>query len=204
MPALPAPKVPRPDRTLLITCGALAREVLALRRLNGWDHLDLICLPATLHNQPARIAPAVEGILATRGRDYDEILVLYADCGTGGALAVLCARHGIRMLPGPHCYALYEGITTFAARAEATSFYLTDLLARQFDALVWRPLGLDRHPDLLPLYFGRYDTLVFLAQTEDPTLTARAKAAADRLGLAFERRFTGYGDLATALERTPT
>jgi len=191
----------REGRVLLLACGALAHEILALRRANGWDHLDLACLPAILHNTPDRIAPAVEAAVARHRADYDRIFVVYADCGTGGGLQETCRTLGVEMVPGPHCYSFFEGNETFAARAadEFTAFYLTDFLARQFDAFVWEPLGLDRHPELRDAYFGHYETLVYQAQTDDPALTARARECADRLGLAFERRFTGYGDLATVL-----
>ena len=188
-------------RVLVIACGALAREILALKAANGWDHLDLTCLPAILHNRPERIAPAVEAaILAHRGR-YDSLFVGFADCGTGGALARVCARHGVGMLNGPHCYAFYAGTAAFLAGAEEsfTTFYLTDFLVRQFDAFVWRPLGLDRHPELLPSYFGHYERLTYLAQSEDPALDAMARSCARRLGLAYDRRLTGFGDLAPAL-----
>jgi len=189
----------RSGRVLLIACGALAHEIMALKRLNGWDHLDLACLPAILHNRPERIAPAVEEAV-TRHRDaYDEIFVVYADCGTGGELARVCARLGVAMMPGPHCYAFFEGVGTFAAHGEATAFYLTDFLARQFDAFVWRPLGLDRHPELRDAYFGNYEKLVHLAQTGDPALDALARVHAARLGLAHERRFTGLASFAETL-----
>lgn len=187
-------------RVLLLACGALAREVLALIRLNGWDLFDLQCLPAILHNHPERITPAVEAAVAQHRADYDRIVVLYADCGTGGLLAAACERLGVEMLAGPHCYSFFEGNAAFEARGEVTAFYLTDFLTRQFETFVWRPLGLDRHPDLREMYFGNYERLVYLAQTEDPGLTAKAEAAAARLGLSFERRFTGYGDLAAELE----
>ena len=191
----------RGGRVLLIACGALAREILALKSANGWGHLDLACLPAILHNRPERIPPAVERMVRENRDSYDEIFVVYADCGTGGGLAELCARLGVSMVSGPHCYAFFEGVDAFAAREEATSFYLTDFLVRQFDAFVWRPLGLDRHPDLLEAYFSNYEMLVYQAQTEDPALDDLARRHAARLGLAYERRFTGYGDLAGALER---
>ncbi len=184
---------------LLIACGALAREVLDLKRANGWTHLDLTCLPAILHNTPDRITQAVRDAIARHRDAYDSIYVLYADCGTGGQLQAACAEEGVEMLPGPHCYSFFEGTQTFAQREEFTSFYLTDFLVRQFDAFVWRPLGLDKHPELLPMYFGHYETLVYQAQTEDPALTEKARACADRLGLRFERRATGYGDLAHAM-----
>jgi hypothetical protein len=188
-------------RVLVLACGALAREIAALRDLNGWDHVDLACLPAILHNHPDRIAPAVEEAVAAHRDRYARLFVAYADCGTGGALAETCARLGLEMIAGPHCYAFFEGLEGFAARDEIDAFYLTDFLARQFDAFVWRPLGLDRHPELLPLYFGHYAKLVYLAQTDDPALDAAAREAAARLGLRYERRHTGYGDLAPALER---
>lgn len=169
--------------------------------MHGWRHLDIQCLPAILHNHPERIVPAVEAAAeAARGR-YERIFVAYADCGTGGLLEAACRRLGVEMIAGPHCYSFFEGNATFAARGEMTAFYLTDFLVRQFDAFVWRPLGLDRHPELRDAYFGHYETLVHLAQTEDPELTERARACAERLGLRFERRFTGYGDLAEALAR---
>jgi hypothetical protein len=188
-------------RTLLIACGALAHEILALKRLNGWDHLDLQCLPANLHLYPDRITPAVARAVEDKRADYDSVLVVYADCGTGGHLQEKCKELGIQMVEGPHCYSFFEGNATFAAHAETefTAFYLTDFLVRQFDAFVWRPMGLDRHPELRDMYFGNYTKLVYLAQTEDPGLTAKAAECAARLGLAYERRWTGYGDLAGAL-----
>ncbi|MBN7786092.1 DUF1638 domain-containing protein [Ponticoccus gilvus] len=187
-------------RVLLIACGALAREILDLKRLNGWDHLDLTCLPAILHNHPERITDAVRTVVARHRGAYDRLCIVYADCGTGGALQAACAELGVEMIAGPHCYAFFDGLARFEARDEVTAFYLTDFLARQFDAFVWVPLGLDRHPELRDLYFGNYERLVYLAQTDDPALTEKARANADRLGLAFERRFTGYGDLARAIE----
>ncbi len=188
-------------RILLVACGALAREILALRHANGWSHLDLVCLPATLHNRPDDIPEAVRATIAARRAAYDDVFVVYADCGTGGRLSVTCAELGVSMVPGPHCYAFFEGVDGFVARAgdEFAAFYLTDFLVRQFDAFVIRPLGLDRHPELRDVYFGHYDRLVYQAQTDDPVLTAMAEQAASRLALPFERRFTGYGDLAFAL-----
>lgn len=188
-------------RALIVACGALAREILALKALNGWAHLDLHCLPAILHNRPNRIADAVEAaVLAARGR-YARIFVAYADCGTGGLLAARCAALGVEMIEGPHCYSFFDGTAAFAARGdvEMRAFYLTDFLVRQFDAFVWRPLGLDRHPELREQIFAGYERLVYLAQTEDGGLDAAAERCAARLGLAYERRFTGYGDLAGAL-----
>lgn len=186
-------------RTLLLACGALAREIVDLIRLNGWNHLDLACLPAILHNTPDRIPDAVAAAVARHRADYARICVVYADCGTGGRLQALCDRLGVEMVAGPHCYAFFDGVERFAARDEMTAFYLTDFLVRQFDAFVIRPLGLDRHPELRDTYFGNYETLVYLAQTDDPDLDLRARACAARLGLDYTRRLTGYGALEAAL-----
>ena len=186
-------------RILVLACGALAREVLAILRANGLDHIDLHCLPAILHIHPERIPDAVEDAVLKHRNDYETIYVAYADCGTGGLLAARCKSLGVEMIEGPHCYSFFEGNAAFEARGEVTTFYLTDFLARQFDAFVWKPLGLDRHPELRDLYFGNYDTLVYQAQTDDPALTEKARTCAERLGLRFERRFTGYGDLEPIL-----
>jgi len=188
-------------RVLIIGCGALAHEILALKRINRWDHLDLTCLPAKLHLYPDQITEAVTKSVEAHRAGYDRIFVAYADCGTGGLLKARCDALGVEMIAGPHCYSFFEGNAAFEARGDEdmTTFFLTDFLVRQFDAFVWRPMGLDRHPQLRDAYFGNYTTLVYQAQTEDPALTELARACADRLGLRFERRFTGYGDLAAAL-----
>jgi hypothetical protein len=193
----------RAGQVLLIACGALAHEILALKAANGWSHLDLQCLPAKLHLWPEKIIPAVEAAVAVARGQYETIFVVYADCGTGGLLKAACDRLGVDMVEGPHCYAFFEGNAAFAARAETEfdAFYLTDFLVRQFDAFVWRPMGLDRHPELRDMYFGNYRKLVYQAQADDPALDAKAKDCAARLGLDYERRFTGYGDLAVALGR---
>ncbi|WP_111732861.1 DUF1638 domain-containing protein [Roseovarius amoyensis] len=189
----------RPGRILLIACGALAREILALKNANGWDHMSLQCLPASLHLYPDRITAAVEQAVLENRDSYDEIFVVYADCGTGGQLAAKCAEMGVEMVEGPHCYAFFEGLDTFSEHNEATAFYLTDFLVRQFDAFVWRAMGFDRHPELIEMMFGNYTKLVYQAQTHDPALDAKARECAARLGLEYEYRFTGYGGLETAL-----
>ncbi len=186
---------------LLLACGALAHEILALRALNGWTHLDLQCLPAIYHNHPEKIVPGIRAAVAAHRKTYDKIFVVYADCGTGGQLQKACAELGVSMIAGPHCYSFFEGNAAFEARDEMTAFYLTDFLVRQFDAFVWRPLGLDRHPELRDMYFGNYEKLVYQAQTDDAKLSAKAEEIAARMGLAFERRFTGYGDLTEALRQ---
>ena len=187
-----------PARTLLIACGALARETLAAIEANGLRHVEVTCLSALLHNRPERIPEAVRAKIREHRAEFDRILVLYADCGTGGALDAVLAEEGVERIGGPHCYAFYAGQDAFAALADAEpgTFYLTDFLTRQFDTLVIEGLGLDRHPELLDMYFGNYRRLVYLAQTEDAELQAQARAAADRLGLTYEYRFTGLGELA--------
>lgn len=191
----------RTGRILLIACGALAREILDLKAANGWTHLDLTCLPANLHLWPDRIPAAVETAVLKHRAEYDGIFVVYADCGTGGLLQAKCAELGVEMVAGPHCYSFFEGNAAFADREEFTAFYLTDFLVRQFDAFVWRPMGLDRHPELRDMYFGNYTKLVYQAQLDDPALDAKAQDCARRLGLGYERRLTGYGDLAVTLQR---
>ncbi len=190
-------------RVLLIACGALAREILALKAANGWDHLDLTCLPANLHLHPEKITPAVEAAVRKHRADYADIFVVYADCGTGGQLFEKCKELGVEMVPGPHCYSFFEGNDAFASHAdsEITAFYLTDFLVRQFDAFVWRPMGFDRYPELVQTMFGYYEKLVYLAQTDDPALDIKAREAAARLDLAYERRLTGYGDLTAVLSK---
>ena len=189
--------------TLILACGALSHEIVALRRANGWDHLAVQCLPADLHNRPGEIPEAVRrGIRAAR-KNHDHVFVAYADCGTGGRLDAVLAEEGVERLPGAHCYEFYAGTELFRALAdeEPGTFYLTDFLARHFDRLIVRGMGLDRHPEIQPMLFGNYRRVVYLAQREDPELEARARAAADRLGLEYEYRFTGYGDLETGLAR---
>lgn len=186
-------------RILLLACGALAREILDILNTAGWAHMDLKCLPAILHNSPADIPDAVRKAVEQHRTTYEKIYVVYADCGTGGLLQQTCDTLGVEMIAGPHCYSFFEGNAVFEARGEMTCFYLTDFLVRQFDTFVIEPLGLDRHPELRDMYFGHYTTLVYQAQTDDAELTAKAKDCATRLGLDFERRFTGYGDMQRAI-----
>ena len=200
-PAARDSEAPDPDRVLVIGCGALARELVAVIDQAGLANVDLTCLPATLHNRPGGIPALVrERIHAGRPR-YRHIFIAYADCGTGGLLDSMLAEEGVERLPGAHCYEFYAGARAFAAITdeELGTFFLTDFLARNFDRLVIRGLGLDRHPELLPIYFGNYTRLVYLSQTEDPGLVTVARRAARRLGLTFEHRRTGYGDLATSI-----
>lgn len=197
-----SPSVPAP--TLVLGCGALARELLELVERNGMGGaVDVRCLPAPLHNRPEQIGPLLDAKLTELAPRYEHVFVAYADCGTGGAVARVAERHGVEILPGAHCYAFYAGLEQFAAIAaeDAGTFYLTDFLARSFDALVWKGLGLDRYPRLRDAYFGRYRRVVYLSQHEDPELLAMAQRAAGRMGLALEHRPTGYGELGTAMAR---
>jgi hypothetical protein len=191
----------RPRRSaLVIGCGALARELVAVTaHLPG---VDVACLSPDLHNRPGGIPGAVRARIRRARRDgYRSIFVAYADCGTGGLLDGVLADEGVERLPGAHCYEVFAGRAAFAAMAEAEpgTFWLTDFLARNFDRLVWRGLGLDRHPELLPTYFGNYRRVVYLAQTEDQALEAAARTAAVRLGLAYEYRFTGLREFAASM-----
>jgi hypothetical protein len=155
-----------------------------------------------LHLYPDKITEEVEKAVIEHRDAYDRIFVVYADCGTGGLLKAKCESLGVDMVEGPHCYSFFEGNDAFAVHDdEITAFYLTDFLVKQFDAFVWKPMGLDRYPHLRDMIFGNYTKLVYQAQTDDPALRARAEDCAKRLGLAYEYRFTGYGDLAHTLQK---
>ncbi|MBZ9773213.1 DUF1638 domain-containing protein [Mesorhizobium sp. CO1-1-8] len=190
------------DRLLVIACGMIAREVLAVKEQLGLDHLDLTCLPAEFHFYPDRIAPAMDkAIEKAKAEGYTNIFVGYADCGTGGLLDRICEKHGVERMDGPHCFAFYQGMEAYAKIADddMMSFYMTDFLCRQFDAFFMKPLGLDKHPELIKDYFGNYEKLIYLAQTNDPELDKVAEKAARMLGLVYERRATGYGDLTAGM-----
>ena len=192
-----------PTRLVIVGCGALARELLALTA--GIPGVRVEGVDARLHMRPALIADAVaakvDKVRARHGSDV-RIFVAYADCGTAGTLDAYLEREGIERIGGAHCFEFYAGAAAYAASQEEElgTFYLTDFLARQFETIIMSGLGLDRHPELLPMYFGNYRRLVYLAQTDDPELDTRAKAAADRLGLTYERRLTGYGELAPSIK----
>lgn len=181
---------------LVIGCGALARELLDVVSRNQLHNLRVECLPAILHNRPEKIPGAVRSRLES-ANGFDRVFVAYGDCGTGGALDLVLEEFGVERLPGAHCYEFFSGTRVFDGmhEEEPGTLYLTDYLTRHFDRLIWRGLGLDRHPDLLEDYFGNYKRVVYLAQTSDSGLTEEARQAADRLGLEFERRFVGYGEM---------
>lgn len=190
-----------PPRTLLIACGALAREVSALIKLHGWGHMSVQCLPAHLHNRPGEIPDRMRDKIRALRDGYDRVLILYGDCGTGGGIDKVVKEEGVTRIGGNHCYEFYSGAAEFAelANQELGTFYLTDFLARNFERLVIEGMGIDRHPQLAGTYFKNYRRLVHLAQTEDAEVKALGEAAAERLGLDYEYRFTGLGGLESFL-----
>lgn len=185
--------------TLVIGCGALAHEILEIIKLNQLRHVALQCLPAILHNYPDKIVDAVRDEIQKARKYYRNIMVAYGDCGTGGALDRMLREENVERIEGAHCYAFFSGVDIFASKAEnddLRAFYLTDFLARHFDAFVTRPLGLDRRPELRDIYFEHYEKIVYLAQTDDDALDQLAQKAAFELKLDYERRYTGYGALS--------
>ena len=188
----------RRPTTLFIACGALAKELVALKQATGWAELTITCLQAHWHNTQQKITPGVLRKIRSARGVYDRIYVIYGDCGTGGTLDRVLDDAGVERIPGPHCYQFFMGTADFEALAdrEPGCFFLTDYLVRHFDRLIINGLGLDRYPELLPDYFCHYTKVVHLAQLADPDLKARAAKAAARLGLAFEYRMVGYGELA--------
>ena len=190
-----------PARKLIIACGALAHEIAALRRANGWSTLDVKCLPPELHNRPERIAPAVREAIRANRDQYADIFVAYGDCGTAGALDAVLREEGVERIAGAHCYEFYATPAVFAALAEAEpgTFYLTDFLLRHFDRLVMEGLGIDRHPELLATYFGNYRRLVYLGQAPRADADRDARDVAARLGLEYQFQSTGYGALGESI-----
>jgi hypothetical protein len=196
-----APGLAQGEEMLVIACGALAHEITALRRANGWDALDVRCLPAELHNRPEKIPAAVRDLIRVSRERYRSIFVAYGDCGTGGLLDQMLREEGVERIPGAHCYEFFATAPVFAALADAEpgTFYLTDFLLRHFERLVIQGLGLDRHPELFQTYFGNYRKLVYLAQAPGAKSVEQAQAIAARMGLEFESRATGYGTLGATL-----
>ncbi|WP_417425681.1 DUF1638 domain-containing protein [Hoeflea sp.] len=195
-------ETPPRKKVRVIACGMIAREVLAVNAQLGHDHVDLKCIDANYHHYPDRIAPAVDlAIRKAREEGYEHIFIGYADCGTGGELDKVCAAHGVERIAGPHCFSFYIGNQAFEQVGDEMmmTFFITDFLARHFEAFLIKPLGLDRFPELRETYFGHYERALYLAQTEDPELERLARALAERLELRYEKRMTGYGDLTDAL-----
>lgn len=195
-------RLPDAPRVLVVGCGALARELLDVVRMNQMHNVKVECLPAILHNRPEKIPDAVRARIES-ATGYDTVYVAYGDCGTGGRLDAVLDELGVERLPGAHCYQFFAGLPDFdeMQEQEIGTLYLTDYLARHFERLIWKGLGLDRHPDLLADYFGHYTRVLHLAQTDDPERASDARTAAARLGLRYERLFVGYGELEPALVR---
>lgn len=186
-------------RTALIACGALAREVLALKSKHGWQ-ADVLAVPALLHNTPNRIPQAVARRIREARAAFERVIVVYGDCGTSGSLDALLAAEGVERVAGPHCYEMYaNGHFQAMMDREPGTYFLTDYLTRSFDHLVIERLGLDRHPELRDEYFGNYTKVVYLAQEDKPELVARAGWAAEVLGLPLEVVHVGYGALESRL-----
>lgn len=193
---------PIKNSAVIIACSALMKEIHDLSRANGWSHLQVECLPAELHSRPETITPAVKKAIEKAKMNGLQAFVAYGDCGTGGQLDALLEEEGVDRILGAHCYEFFSGSDQFNrfTETEIGTFYLTDFLVRHFDRLVIRGLGLDKKPELEPLYFGNYRKLLYIAQTTDLNLQARAKAAAKRLGLEYDYHYTGSGDLGDALQ----
>lgn len=187
---------------LVITCAAIAREVNELKKLGQWSQMDLQAITVDLHTRPEKIPAAVAEKIDQAGDRYQHIFVAYGDCGTSGELDRVLEERGVKRLPGAHCYDFLAGRDSYRQMQdeEPGTFYLTDFLTQHFERLVIEILGIDRHPELLETYFGNYTRLVFLAQTDSAELTEQARAAAERLGLRFERVYTGMGEMVPALD----
>ena len=185
-------------RCLIIACGALAKEILHIRSLNNMDEtLDIQCLPAKLHNTPQKIPALLQEKIRQYKKHYDHIIIGFADCGTGGLLQKMCAEEGVEYLAGAHCYGVFTGNNAFdhMARKEIGTFYLTDYLTRHFESLIIKGMGLAKYPEMRDMMFSNYTKVVYLAQTDDNTLTKKASECAQYLKLDFKRIYTGYGEL---------
>jgi hypothetical protein len=193
----------QPAKLLIIACGAIAREISAVARSNGWDNVRISQIPAELHNRPEKIPAAVEQRLKDFASEYDQVFVGFADCGTGGQLDRVIEKYQVQRLQGAHCYEFYAGSQAFAqlAEAELGTFYLTDYLARHFDQLIMQGMGLTDKPKLIPMLFGHYKKLVYMAQDESRELDHYAEAAAQSLGLEYQKIVTGYGQMAQDLQQ---
>ena len=199
-------KFEKSDKILVIACGALAKEITALIQMNNWTHLQLRYLPAKLHNEPKNIPQNIRKYLVNAQNKFSRIFIGYADCGTGGKLDNLLEEFGVQRLPGAHCYEFFSSTQTFSKMLEEEpgSFFLTDFLVKSFENLIWQGLKINRHPELLNIYFRHYKRLVYLAQTESQALQAQAKEIAQRLELNYFYRFTGYGALSPSLSDLTT
>ena len=190
-------------KLLVIACGALAHEIVWLQRLNNWNQIELQCLDAELHNRPKLIPQKLRDKIKENLGQYQSIFVAYADCGTGGEIDRVLEEENIERLPGAHCYSFYATEERFSelAEQELGTFYLTDFLVEHFDRIMIKGLKLDRHPELRDQYFAHYTRVIYLSQRQDTELEAKAKVAAEFLGLEFRHLHTGYGDLDRSLQQ---
>lgn len=186
----------------IVACGALAGHIREIAARRGWS-VTVRPLPAALHNRPQRIKSSAERAIAAAQASGAKTVIAYADCGTYGALDDLTETTGAKRLPGLHCYDLYAGTAQIEHlfADEPGTYLLTDYLIRSFDRAVIQPLGLDRHPELWPDYFGHYTRLVWLAQRATPELEEQATRIATRFNLPLNRIDTGTTGLEAALAR---
>ena len=193
-------KAERPT-TLVICCGAVAREIVGIVKDNGWNHIRIECLPAKLHNEPEALPEGVRAKIEAGRENFHHILVLYSDCGTGGLMEKMLTEEGVDSIGGAHCYEIFAGREHFRniIDEEPGSFFLTDFLARHFEKLVFQGLGLDRFPRLRDTYFAHYKKMVYLAQSENAEILAFAERAAESVDLDFEVRYTGVGGFESFL-----
>ncbi len=189
-------------KVLVITCGAIAREMVRIKALNQWNHIEFQCLPAALHNTPDDIPAAVKAKIESQADQFEKIFVAYADCGTAGKLDKVLDEYGIERIPGVHCYQFFTGDEKFHqfAETEPGTFYLTDFLTRHFERLVIKGLKLDQRPQLIPYIFNNYKRILYLAQTESEELQVLARKHANFLGLEYEYCFTSDQPLSLVLK----
>ncbi len=191
----------KPRGKLLIACGALAKEIIQIIEHNQLRDIDVQCLPARLHHRPSLIPKALDDMVLKKRSKYQNIYVIYGDCGTAVGIDKVVEEYQLERINGPHCFSFFEGNTRFAeTEDDITSFFLTDFFCKHFDKFMWQELGLDRHESMVDFVFGNYKKLVYIAQTEDDDLKQQAKAIADRLSLSFEYRYRGYSDLGIYIE----
>lgn len=190
------------SKVLVLACGALAREILDLNRINQWDAFDLHCIPAKFHNYPDKIPGLVREEIRRFKSEYEKIFVAFGDCGTGGLLDRVLEEEAVERLPGAHCYAFFAGLKQFddMQEEELGSFYFTDFFVRHFESIMIKPYGLDR-PVIKQMMFNNYKRAVYLAQNPTPELKRLARQHAEYLNLEYVYRFTGYGELETKLNQ---
>ncbi len=188
---------------MLIACGALARELLAITAQFPAGAIQLTCLPASWHNRPEKIVPGVKRKVNAARRSGFDVAVVYGDCGTGGQLDAYLEAENITRIAGPHCYEMYLGAEAFEDEMETAlgTFFLTDYMVRHFERIIMQGMGLRAHPELRDLYFGNYTRVLYIAQTKSADLEKKARAAASTLGLDYEYRFAGYGDFTGFIEQ---